>query len=293
MPLPPNFQFSQASLQDFVDCRRRFYLRYIEQLAWPAAQSEPLLENERAMLDGARFHRLVHQYLLGISTERLSRLEMGENLRLWWENFISAKSRLVGIDTPGYHHLAEYSLSAPLADYRLVAKYDLVAVGGENRPSRLWIYDWKTSRFRTRRSVLASRLQTRVYPFLLARAGKALNQDQPIHPEQIEMVFWFAGFPEQPEPFPYSLSQFRQDQDDLTALIQTIARLADKAGPSESEDHQNFPLTSDVQKCAICVYRSLCDRGQRGGESDLEEGQSIAELTDLDLDFDQIAELEF
>ena len=61
--LPPNFQFSQGSLQDFVDCRRRFQLRYIQGVAWPALQTEPAMENERSMQQGARFHHLVHQHL--------------------------------------------------------------------------------------------------------------------------------------------------------------------------------------------------------------------------------------
>ena len=47
--LPEGFRFSQSSLQDYVDCRRRFQLRYLQNLAWPALQSEPALENERGV----------------------------------------------------------------------------------------------------------------------------------------------------------------------------------------------------------------------------------------------------
>ena len=84
-----NFQFSQASLQDFVDCRRRFQLRYLQRLPWPAVESEPVLENERTMRQGAEFHHMIQQHLIGIPAERLSaRLEGGdpqaEELRRWW-----------------------------------------------------------------------------------------------------------------------------------------------------------------------------------------------------------------
>jgi hypothetical protein len=48
--LPLDFQFSQGSLQDYVDCRRRFQLRYLDQLAWPAVEAEPLLEHEQRYL---------------------------------------------------------------------------------------------------------------------------------------------------------------------------------------------------------------------------------------------------
>ena len=57
--LPPTFTFSQSSLQDYFDCPRRFQLRYIEQVAWPAVETEPMLENERRQQAGLHFHRLV------------------------------------------------------------------------------------------------------------------------------------------------------------------------------------------------------------------------------------------
>ena len=45
--LPDDFSFSQASLQDFEVCRRRFYLRYVLGLRWPASPAEPIDEHER------------------------------------------------------------------------------------------------------------------------------------------------------------------------------------------------------------------------------------------------------
>jgi hypothetical protein len=91
-PLPPGFQFSQGSLQDYIDCHRRFQLRYLVQLAWPAVESEPVLESERFMQQGARFHRMVQQHLLGISAERLAMLAKDEDLLRWWENYLRAKN---------------------------------------------------------------------------------------------------------------------------------------------------------------------------------------------------------
>ena len=37
--------------------------RYLEQLAWPAVESEPLSDHERQMQAGAAFHRLVQRFL--------------------------------------------------------------------------------------------------------------------------------------------------------------------------------------------------------------------------------------
>ena len=74
MPLPDNFQFSQASLQDFVDCPRRFHLRYLLNVAWPAAEAEPIEEQERRVQLGLAFHRMVQQQLVGIPEVRIARM---------------------------------------------------------------------------------------------------------------------------------------------------------------------------------------------------------------------------
>ena len=72
--LPASFNFSQSSLQDYFDCPRRFQLRYIEHLIWPAVETEPVLENERRQQEGQLFHRMVQQHLVGLPVEKLTRL---------------------------------------------------------------------------------------------------------------------------------------------------------------------------------------------------------------------------
>ena len=276
MILPENFQFSQGSLQDFVDCRRRFQLRYLKRLAWPALRAEPALEAERFLQQGALFHRLVQAYLLGVPAESLSGLIQNENLERWWGNYTQH-----GVDLTGLKLYPEISLSAPFGDFRLVAKYDLITT----RPDgQMVIYDWKTSRVRTKQCVLAGRLQTRVYPYLLVRAGAHLNQGTPLQSGKIEMVYWFADYPTQPERFVYTESSFQEDEGYLLGLVEAIQRL----------EEDQFPLTDDERRCAFCVYRSLCDRGVKAGgietlENELEEEEAI----ELDLDFEQIAEIEF
>jgi len=72
MPLPEAFQFNQAILQDAVECRRRFQLRYLLELAWPAPVAEPAEEYEAHARAGEAFHRLIHQHQLGLPVERLT-----------------------------------------------------------------------------------------------------------------------------------------------------------------------------------------------------------------------------
>lgn len=267
------FQFSQGSLQDYVDCRRRFQLRYLLKVAWPALEAEPVLEYETAMQQGARFHRLIQQHLLGIPAGQLTPLAKGPDLSRWWQNYLefSYPSRVA--------LYPEVTLSMPQLNSRLVAKYDVILVTPEGQAI---IYDWKTSRRRPKRSWLVERLQSRVYPYLLAQAGAHLNQGQPFLPEQIEMIYWFAEAPAEPETISYNADQYARDVAYLSSLMAEIMSL----------DSQAFTLTEAVERCRFCTYRSLCDRGVTAG--DLEEIEAESEsVVEPEFDFDQIAEIAF
>ncbi|MCX6059252.1 MAG: PD-(D/E)XK nuclease family protein [Chloroflexi bacterium] len=271
---------SQSSLQDYNDCPRRFELRYIQHLAYPAIESEPALENEKHQQEGEYFHRLVQQHLIGIPAEQVSKLANTDNLQRWWENYINAKDltglaqRPVGRDLSGLY--AETTLSAPLGKFRLVAKYDLIAIGNDHAI----IFDWKTYRKRPKNEWLHIRWQTRVYRALLVQAGAHLNGGKSFTPEQIEMVYWFADFPTEPAKFIYKADQYKRDWDALIKISDEITNAS------------SFPKTDDVAKCSYCPYRSYCDRGIRAGDvADAELETASEEL--FDINFEQIGEIAF
>lgn len=288
-PLPADFQFSQRSLQDYVDCRRRFQLRYLQQLSWPAIDAEPVMEHEDRLQMGADFHRLVQRHLSGVAPARLKAMvaagdSYGETLVCWWENYLQYAADFTQVEPPQVNRLVESRLTAPLGDYRLMAKYDLVTVERKGRDLGLVIVDWKTSQLRPKRSWLAERLQTRVYPFLLVAAGAYLLNQSDVEPEQVEMVYWFPEHPQEPVRIPYTQAQHNLDREYLFGLVSEIENL--------NEDE--FYLTIDETRCRFCPYRSLCDRGIKaafleGSDFDADDDQEI----DISFDFDDIAEIEF
>ena len=180
MPKKPLTALSQSSLQDYADCPRRFKLRHLEGLSYPAVESEPALENEKRLEEGELFHRLVQQSLLGMDQAKLGRIANSPNLRRWWQNYLDHRP-----DISGYTIYPEFTLSAPLESLRLVAKYDLIAI----REGQALIYDWKTYHKRPPNERLAARWQTRVYRALLVKAGSALNDGRPFRPSEISMVY--------------------------------------------------------------------------------------------------------
>ncbi|MGC8780518.1 MAG: PD-(D/E)XK nuclease family protein [Anaerolineae bacterium] len=295
MGLLPEFQFSQGNLQDYVDCPRRFQLRYLLQLTWPAIEAEPADEYEAQVRAGEAFHRLVQQHILGIIPAAGTDLLLDEPLAGWWRAYLSSQPA----DLPALR-FAEVVLSAGLGSHRLIAKYDLIAIEPGHRAV---IVDWKTSARRPRPTWLAERIQTRVYRYLLVRAGAHLMaRPRPgdvsgsagiikgeIRPEQVEMIYWFANFPDEPERLRYDAIQFAADDEYLAELAAEITR----------RDDPVFPLTDDVRRCLFCTYRSLCGRGAVAGDFAAADDDTLiaadepsAGWTDR-FDIEQIAEIAF
>lgn len=300
LSLSPTFAFSQSSLQAYADCRRRFWLAYVEQLPWPAVEAAPVEEHERLMRLGATFHRLVERAEIGMepagASPALAALE--SPLREW----LAAYRQHRPADLPTGFVEAEHVLSIPFPDersegeggarYRLAAKFDLIA--GEH-DGRVVIVDWKTSRTRTDPGVLRRRLQSLVYPYVLVEASRNLPWG-PVRPEQVEMRYWFAAAPEHPVVFTYDAAQHAEGGQRLRALVEQI--LAGR-GP------EDFPLVPDTPQfrrrfCDYCVYRSRCNRGEQAGPlaavEDIEEiylPDAVAEANSLAFTLADVAELTF
>jgi hypothetical protein len=290
------FQFSASSLQDYLDCPRRFQLRYAWQVAWPAPEMEPAKEQEQRTRLGQDLHRLIHQHLLGVPAALLSAGVHHPQLARWWHAYLAFAPSLGDASV-----LPETGLSVPLAGHRLYAQYDAlvayVAGAPHSRPvtecaadegaggpgtaagqaqivghlssgcARWLIVDWKTYRRHPGRQWLANRLQTRVYPLVLALAGASLNLGRAIDPEQVELRYWLAEYPGDVVSFAYSQARLQLDITFVTDLMELIASQVGVREGSGSPAAA-WPLTADRHQCLYCSYRSLCRRGAAAGRVD-------------------------
>jgi hypothetical protein len=102
------------------------------------------------------------------------------------------------------------------------------------------------------------------------------NQGEPIAPQRVEMLYWFAEFPAQSERFSYSEEQFAADAAFLADLVYEIA----------TRPEEVFPKTEQRRLCRYCVYRSLCWTDVEAGLlAEAEELEAVeAALEDLDLE---------
>ena len=279
MILPDDFVFTQSNLQDYLDCPYRFYLRHIRHTRWPALVVDDAAAFEERGQIGARFHRLLQQYLLEVPETRLTDLAAADpslDILNWWQDFL--------INVPPWldgTRWVEATLHAQLAGFHLAAKYDLVLA---QPPDGLVIFDWKTSKKRPRKEWLLNRVQTRIYRFILCKSGSALLKNATVEPEQITMQYWYAAFPTAPISLPYDARAYEKDQAFFTRLVNEIS----------SRKADSFFRTEETRHCRFCVYRSHCDRGTQAGDLAAFEDEELENETDLqDLDFEAIEEIEF
>lgn len=269
--LPPNFTFTQSSLQAYKDCARRFWLAYIQQLPWPAVEAAPVDEHERLMRRGQRFHRLVERTEIGLDPERVAaQIDPVDDpdLAAQFDAWLEHRPR----DLPQPVREVEVLLSTALPMHtgksdtgeapfvRLAAQYDLIAAepGG-----RAVIMDWKTGRRPASRPVLQEQMQSLVYPFVLVEASAGLPWG-PVRPEQVEMRYWFTAAPARPVTLRYDGAQHDRVRTRLEGQIAEILR-----GKGEAD----FPKVEDTEAnrkrfCSFCVYRSRCGRGVAAGDVD-------------------------
>ena len=268
LTLPDTFAFSQSSLQAYEECPRRFWLAFAQQLPWPAIQAAPFDAHEEMMQLGSAFHQLVERAENGIDPALLGR-NVGYPLDEWFADYLAHRPA----DLPTDHVEIERILSVPFGNYRLVAKYDLIAAGDpDGEDQRVVIVDWKTSKRRQEAHHLREKFQTLAYPYVLVEASAALPWG-PVRPEQVELRYWFTAAPEQPVIFAYDSARHNAARVKLEGVLARIL---------EGEREADFPKVVDTEAnrrrlCHFCVYRSRCDRGITAGDvADLPETEMFA-----------------
>ncbi len=277
MPTMPDFRFSAQSLQDYIDCPRRFELRYIQKLDWPAEESKPYLDFELFRQRGNLFHTCVDRYFHHVDPRAIESQLQDEELRVWWRNFMDfIKNRQFKTAS------SEITYQTGLNEQSLIAKYDLLV---QTETGTFTIFDWKTKAGKKDpiRKFYAEKMQTHIYPYVLSRSAALTAEKKPIDPAQVELVYWFPQFPEQAFSFPYSSIIMLEDEKLLSDLIQEIIQKA--VG--------TFEKTEEKKRCSFCVYRSYCERGKQAGNLFEGEAEFNFDVDDLDLDIEKVEEISY
>jgi hypothetical protein len=257
---------SKGKLADFQACRRRFQLRYLLQLPWPAMPFEG--EDVEARRLGRRFHQVLHRHFIGLSVQ--DEIQSEPRLRRWWEHFTDHGPAL-----PPGRRFPELSLTVPIGKHRLVGRFDLLILGRE----KVQLFDWKTeSRPRTE-GRLRRELQTRIYLALVAESGPALGVGpvlgRQIKPEGISITFWYAGASPAAVTIDYDRDQHNDNWIMLKALVAEIEDQVTVEG--------SWRLTDDWSRCERCPFQIYCKR--QTGMLDLVDWEPEESTSQLERDY--------
>ena len=290
MKLPSTFAFSQSSLQSYENCPRRFWLAYVERLSWPAMEAAPYDEQEHLMRLGGQFHKLVERAEAGVEADLVA-AGLAYPLDEWFESYLRHRPA----DLPQEFVEVERVLSAPLAvesgQYRLAARYDLIAIGGQDGDRRAVIVDWKTNKRATRRSRLQLRMQTHVYPYVLVEASAGMPWG-PLVPEQVEMRYWFTAAPAESIAFQYNSALHTENRARFEQILNEIL------GKERERDFAKVPDTEENRRryCSYCIYRSRCNRGTEAGDLEAYDEEEFGEEdleSALEFTLEEVQELAF
>lgn len=254
--LPEGFPYTQSKLQDFLDCPRRFYLKYIEGQRWPAPITEPQKDFEKRLRRGQQMHQLIEQHLLGIPEEIVQHQipPYDELLNDWWAEYTYQCKALA--DLPIIY--PEILLSMMIERHLILAKFDAITVDAAQNVVAI---DWKTGKLPPP-AKLETRMQTVLYLAVLYRATKSLLGQQP---QSITLRY-------------ISLATGEIQSFHVTAL--NIANLEMQVFNVIEQIHaSSFDKIIHEDPCRFCVYRGLCGRGTTG-IMPYEDTDAIAENSD-------------
>lgn len=245
-------QLSQSALSAHQRCARRFYLRFVRRLEWPAPLTGSEQEWERSLRRGELLHLFIQQHALGIDVEPLVRGAGDDTVAAWWRDLQTHPPP----EPEGQVH-TEIDLAVPFGEHRLVARFDRLVVHRREGAAALHIVDWKTGGARDA-ARLAVGWQTTVYRYVAVEAGRALAGEA-VKPEHVTFAYWQTDAPQSPVSLTYDAALHEEGRERIARVIERI----DAALP-EGEDA--FRRTEDLDACRHCPYRSYCERGREPPE---------------------------
>ncbi len=237
---------SRYRLAAFLTCPRRFELRFLRRLPWPAAPLDARTETARQQ--GDVFHQLMERHFLGLPI--IAEAIQDTKVKRWWSLYQSSGPKL-----PDGEAYPERSLTVPVGKHVVNGRFDLIIL----HQNSAHIFDWKTGRPQSEAN-LRRDWQTRLYLAMLAESGQALGTR--LDPNHISITYWYVNEPDVPRTIHYSQTWHEQNWGDIQEIVAQIdAQLV----------QDEWPLTEDLDACRHCAYQAYCGRHE-AGQANVEAG---------------------
>ncbi len=260
--------FSQSALAVYQQCQLKFRRRYLDGLYWPQNWYGSSAQ-QQAIEQGQLFHRLAQRYYA--RGEVLPARLLPEKVAGWFQRLR---------DFRPYNQLdlfrPEQELRVNTGGIKLVAKFDLLYINQSKQ--QVVIYDWKTNDRPLGGGNWSQKLQTIVYLYVLAQAGRPYFPGNKLSGEDLSLIYWNPRFPGQLITVRYSKEMLQQHRDFLKSQLTEI-----KALP-----YEEFRATDKQAVCRRCEYRPLC-HGQGADYLELVDDDEL----EAELNWEEIDQLQY
>lgn len=246
-------QISQSQIQSFQECHWQYFLAHVQKLAWPTPVTPAFQKNAENLRLGKAFHLYVHRTIQGILPTVHTAPEPA--IAKWIENFIAFN--------PLPENAVIYSekeVTMLSDDFIWLGEFDALAI----QENQLTIFDWKTSAKPGNEKTLRASPQTRLYLYLLFENRFRFAANKELMAENLEILYWYPNFPTAPVRIQYSHEQALADE----------AYLRHTANSMRSDKPEDYPQTTDENKCARCRFQTFCHRGTDLQDVDTDEMDS-------------------
>lgn len=243
---------SRARLVDFLDCPRRFELRYLRQLAWPTVPLDA--ETAVSLQNGQQFHNLLERHFLHLPTDSDN---LPPTIANWFSIFQRNKAML-----PAGDYLPELTLTVPIGDHFLTGRFDLLV---REANGRLHLFDWKTGRPRSEAALRAD-WQTRLYLAMVVESGHAIGNaiTSPVAAEKVSISYWYVDEPHAPRHIRYDAAWHKRNWAEIEAICQQLTLKNEQA--TADNEQSLWEKTTNLDNCRRCPYQIYCHR-QNGEQS--------------------------
>lgn len=225
--------YSQNSLNTFIQCPYKFFLKYKKSLVWKKDD-----EDDRAYYDslksGLDFHLICERHFSNLPTGVLPDSEFC----LWLERV----KRIVSIDSD-FRYLPEFEIRYTMDKFILFSKMDLIKVG----KNKIEIYDWKTENKELTYEKVKNRLQTTIYLFMVGENVKYLCNSE-IELSDISMNYYQPNLDIGPIRINYSKEKHEENKLYIKNILNKISKL------EEDKIQRNH------NHCKICEFNYYCNK---------------------------------
>ncbi len=226
-----NFLYTQSSLATFEACPYKFKLRYFQGLYW--SEDEELRESFRR---GNEFHLLAERYYMGMEDQISGEIDedLLEDLETLKKNYPLKE---------GWRYYPEFEIRYNEGGIRLLGRYDLILVKPQNK---LQIIDFKTNRKKLSEKDMESRLQTKIYLFLLwENYNLILENARRI--KNLEMIYYQTEHPDSSITIKYDEKKHEENKKNIKKTMEKI-----EAFSFEGIEKQR------VTHCRVCEFEKIC-----------------------------------